>query len=500
MSGQYLLGLDNGGTFVKAGLYRVSGEAAAFASAEIPAMLDRGGIVERGMDALWAANCRVVREVIAKAGVKPADIACVSVAGHGNGLYLVDEALQPVMNGIYSTDTRAKDYVERFRQSGALERIFPKVMQSLYPGQLPPLLAWLSDNSPELIERAKWALGCNDYIRLKLTDEAFAEITNTSAACVLDQNKRDYDAAILDEMGIGHCRRLLAPLKQSCEVCGNVTVAAAAQTGLAEGTPVAGGMIDLTSCAIATGLTDSSRLCVIAGTWGINEFIWDRALVSPEILLTSVYCLDGYYLVTDGSMTSASNLEWYVRECFPTRDGENAYKQADALVETVGPEESAVIFLPFLNGTNIDADAKGGFLGLAGWHTKAHLLRAVFEGVVFAHRTHIERLLSLRDRPEAVRMAGGASRSGVWAQMFADALALPVEVSDHAELGTQGMAMCAGVAAGCFPSLREASQVFSKVSRVLQPGREKKDIYDEKYRRYCRVVDCLKPVWRDEGI
>ena len=74
-------------------------------------------------------------------------------------------------------------------------------------------------------------------------------------------------------------------------------------------------------------------LCVIAGTWGINEFIWDSALVSPEILLTSVYCLDGYYLVTDGSMTSASNLEWYVKECFAAQGGGNAYKQADALVE-----------------------------------------------------------------------------------------------------------------------------------------------------------------------
>ena len=84
-------------------------------------------------------------------------------------------------------------------------------------------------------------------------------------------------------------------------------------------------------------------------------------------------------------------------------------------------------------------------------------------------------------------MAGGASRSGVWAQMFADALQLQVEISDHAELGTQGVARCApGVAVGCFTSLREASKVFSKVSRVLQPDRSKKDIYDKKYRRYRR--------------
>ena len=93
-------------------------------------------------------------------------------------------------------------------------------------------------------------------------------------------------------------------------------------------------------------------------------------------------------------------------------------------------------------------------------------------------------------------MAGGVTRSDVWVQMFADALQLPVEVSDNAELGTLGVAMCAGVAAGCFPSLREASQVFSKVSRVVRPDPSRKSVYEEKYRRYRRAIDCLGPLWK----
>jgi L-xylulokinase len=279
-------------------------------------------------------------------------------------------------------------------------------------------------------------------------------------------------------------------------VCGYVNAAAAEQTGLPEGTPVAGGMIDLTACAIATGLVDKSRLCVIAGTWGINEYIWDSPLVSPEILLTSVYCLDGYYLITDGSMTSASNLEWFLREC-GAGGGQAAYAEANALVWSVQAEDCDGIFLPFLYGTNLGVDVKGGFLGLSGWNTKAHMLRAVYEGVVFSHRTHVERLLSLRgDKPEAIRMAGGVARSEVWVQMFADALQLPVEISDHAELGTLGVAMCAGVAAGCFASLKEASQTMTKVSRVLHPDPAKKAIYDAKYARYRLVIEALEPVLR----
>ena len=500
MGERFLLGLDNGGTLVKAGLYSVSGNAVAFASEEIPSILGRDGFVERDMDVLWEKNCRVIKDVIAKADIDPSCVVCVSVSGHGNGLYLVDKDLKPVMNGVYSTDMRAKGYVELFNETGVCDSILPKTMQTLYPGQLPVLLRWMGDNRPETLAKARWALGCNDYIRLCLTGEAYAEITNMSAASVLNQNTRCYDDDILKAMGIEDCKALLPPLGQSCGVCGRVNAKSAKETGLVEGTPVAGGLIDLTSCAIATGLTDESRLCLIAGTWGINEFVSKKPVFSKGLLLTSVYCIDGYYLVTDGSMTSASNLEWFLREFFEYErqkakaQGKKVYAAADAMVEATAPEDSAVIFLPFLYGTNVDANAKSCFLGLSGWHTNAQLLRAVFEGIVCSHRMHIEKLLALRDRPEAVRMAGGVTKSSVWVQMFADALQMPIEISDVEELGTMGVAMCAGVAAGEYGSLYEASGAFFGVSHICRPDSTKKDIYDKKYELYKKTIECLAPI------
>jgi len=502
MGQRYLLGLDNGGTMVKAGLYRTDGAAAAFASAQIPSEIGREGYVERDMDLLWETNCRVIREAVAKAKVNPADIIGVSVSGHGNGLYLVDKDHRPVMNGIYSTDLRAKEYVDRFHASDARARIVQKTMQTLYAGQFPPLLAWLSDHRPDVIRKAKRALGCNDYIRLRLTGEAFGEITSMSAASVLDQNTRDYDDEILETMGIAHCRELLPPLAQSCAVCGRVTQEAARQTGLCEGTPVAGGLIDLTACAIATGLTDETRLCIIAGTWSINEFISREPLFTEGMLLTSVYCIDDYYLVTDGSMTSASNLDWFLREFFREEKARgDVYGVANAMVESVAPDESTVVFLPFLYGTNVDADAKSCFLGLSGWHKKAHMLRAVYEGVAFSHRMHVERLLGLRDTPPAaIRMAGGVTKSRPWVQVFSDILQMPIEISDHTELGTLGVAMCAGVAVGEYASLHKASQVFSRISYTCEPDVSRKDIYEKKYALYKNAIRWLAPVWKDWGI
>ena len=506
MGHRFLLGLDNGGTMVKAGIYGVQGDAAAFASAQIPSILGKDGYVERDMDLLWETNCRVIREAVAKAGVESSDIIGVSVSGHGNGLYLVDKDLRPLMNGIYSTDMRAKQYVDQLSAAGVLDELFSKTMQTLYPGQFPPLLAWLQDNRPDILDKAKWALGCNDYIRLCLTGEANGEITNMSAASVLDQNTRGYDDEILGKMGIAGCGELLPPLVRSCDICGEVTATAARQTGLCEGTPVAGGLIDLTACAIATGLIDESRLCMIAGTWGINEFLSREPIVSKGLLLTSVYCVDDYYLVTDGSMTSASNLEWFLGECFDAENqalsqGQNIYGTANNMVESVDAGDSAVVFLPFLYGTNVDADAKSCFLGLSGWHGKAHMLRAVYEGIVFSHRMHMEKLLDLRDtEPEAIRMAGGVTKSRTWVQMFADILQMPIEISDHTELGTLGVAMCAGVAVGEYESLYEAAQVFSKTSYIYRPDRTKKDLYEKKYQLYKRAIERLSPLWKEWDI
>ena len=160
-------------------------------------------------------------------------------------------------------------------------------------------------------------------------------------------------------------------------------------------------------------------------------------------------------------------------------------------------DESEIIFLPFLFGTNADADAKACFLGLCSWHSKAHMLRAVYEGIVFSHKMHIDKLLCLRDAPEAVRIAGGVVKSGIWLQMFADILQKPIEISSGTELGTMGAAMCAGVAAEVYTSLNDATKAFSKVVCTYLPDEGNISIYEKKYKRYQNAISCLSGLWKE---
>jgi len=153
------------------------------------------------------------------------------------------------------------------------------------------------------------------------------------------------------------------------------------------------------------------------------------------------------------------------------------------------------MFLPFLFGTNVHLGARAGFVGMLGRHTKAHMLRAVYEGIVFSHRQHVDQLREAGYRHEAVRLSGGGSASRPWAQMFADTMNMPMEVPQAKELGAMGAAMCAGVMLGEFKDLRQASDVFTKIAYVIEPIPERVAYYNERYGQYRRLIQALDSQW-----
>jgi L-xylulokinase len=499
---KYVLGIDNGGTVIKAVLYDLSGQEVAVASSKAEMSIPKPGHTERDANELWEANVQAIASVIRQSGIDAGDIVGVSTTGHGNGLYLVDESGFPVYPGIYSTDARGQGYVDEWYEDGTFDRVLPKTMQSIWSGQPVALLAWLRDNSPEILEKARWILMCKDYIRYRLTGEAYAEITDMSGSSLMNVRDVSYDRELLGEFGLEACFDMLPPLKYSAEVCGYVSKGAAEKTGLREGTPVAGGLFDIDACAIATGITDEKKLCIIAGTWSINEYISKQPVVSKSLFMTTLYCIPGYWLTTEASATSASNLEWFVTEFLgddhlqDPETGKSVYDLCNEWVESVAPEETQIMFLPFLYGSNVEADAKACFLGLKGWHHKAHILRALYEGVVFSHKMHIEKLLAFREMPKVARITGGAARSDVWCQIFADVLQIPIEITSGTELGTLGAAMCAGVATGHFPSLENASDSMVQVVRTILPNPENKAVYEEKYANYKTTLETLSSLWK----
>ncbi|MDR2346671.1 MAG: carbohydrate kinase [Planctomycetaceae bacterium] len=505
MTTNYLIGIDCGSTMVKAAIFDTNGKEYASAGQKIDHIYLHSGWTENNMDSLWNGVCFVLREVIEKSQIDIQLVASVTCTGHGNGLYLVAKDNKPARNGIISSDARARKYIEEWTSKNVLDKILPKTMQSLWAAQPNALLRWLLDNEPETMKNTKYLFMVKDFIRYKLTGEAYMELTDMSATSLINVGTGDYDDEVLETWGIAELKHIMPPIKRSADICGKITAEAANLTGLHEGTPVAGGMFDIDACGLAVGMTDESRFCMVAGTWGNNQFISSKPIVDKDVFMTSCYSIDGYYLVLEGSATSASNLEWFVTQFFEG-DKEllkirgmtkSIYEHCSELVSLTDATDTGITFIPFLYGNPVNLDAKACLFGLDGRHSRAQVMRAVFEGVVFGHRWHTERLLRFINKPSTIRLTGGAVNSDVWAQMFADIFQIPIEIPAGTELGCFGAAICGAVAVGLYKSYDEACEKMVTVARSFQPNPKLAEIYNAKYNRYKKLLDTLAPVWHE---
>lgn len=485
---KYVMGVDHGGTSTKAVLFDLQGHAIASAHQATPLLTPAPGHTERDMETLWEMNCRVIRSAIEESGVDPGDIIGVSFSGHGKGLYLWGKDQRPVRPGIVSTDSRAHAVVERWKADGPARRAYERTFQSVLASQPVALLRWLMENEPQALEQTQYIFGVKDYIRYRMTGVARGEITDLSGSNLVNLQTADYDGELLKLFGLECVRDKLPPLIYSSELCGSVTQECAALTGLRAGTPVAAGLFDIDACAIGMNIVDDSRIAVIAGTWAINEYIARQPVAGESVKMNSLYCLPGYYLAEECSPTSASNYDWFLNLLCPEMGGKARYDWANAQVQAVGPDGQQMMFMPYLFGGCDDARTKAVMLGMEAWHSRAHLLRAVCEGIVYSHRRQVERLQRSRALPaQAVRLAGGVVRSPHWVQMFADIFKLPVETIDADELGALGAAMTAAVAAGAYEDLGQAAAAMVRQGKVYLPDPQNAAIYDRKFQQYLRM-------------
>ena len=498
------MGLDNGGTTTKAALYDISGRELGVASRETKMLTPRPGWTERDMEEMWEANCGVIRDVLEKTGVSPDDVAGVAVCGHGKGLYLWGKDGKPARPGIISTDNRAWAYPVKWREDGTEARAFTMSCQHVMACQPVALLAWLRDNEPEVMDNIRWVFECKDYVRFRLTGEARGEITDYSGANLVNLHTRAYDDRLLECFGLTCIRDALPPLCGSVEIAGYVSPEAAEKCGLNPGTPVAGGMFDIDACAIAVNVLDEKNICMIAGTWSINEYLRREPVTDGKVQMNSLFALPEYYLIEESSPTSAGNNEWFVKTLLPEvrseagQNGRSVYDVMNEWVSSIPPEEFVPIFHPFLMARNVHPNAMGSFIGLDVSHTRAHLVKSVYEGIVYCHRWHLEKLLATRTSPpDCIRLAGGAARSPVWTQMFADILGLPVETVEVNETGALGCAIAAAAATKAYPSLAEACSAMCPVGNRVLPDERAHAVYGRRYAMYKRIIECLDPLWDD---
>lgn len=496
----YLMGIDIGGTVIKVVIFDIHGKQVQHSSRKVMANYPHAGWAETDMPAIWQHTAAAISDALEKSAIAPSQILAIGGSGHGNGIYLLDKDQQPLRSSIMSLDTRADAFVTQWNNSREYSHIWQKTYQQLWAAQPPALLAWLKEYEPENYKNIGTILFCKDYIKFCLTGQATTDYSDMSASSLFDIRQRTYSDELLKIYGIPECREALPRPIESDAVAGKVTSKAAKATGLLEGTPVVGGLLDVSATALGAGVIHTGQACIIAGTWSINEVVTAEPVDDKQLFMNSIYIPD-HYMTIEASATSAINLEWFVKHfCAEEaaeagRRGISVYDICNEKVGQVDAGSGNLFFHPFLFGSNVQADARAGFYGVAGWHTKNHLLRAVYEGVVYGHLNHIEKLKSSGIRMDMARFTGGAARSSVWAQMFADAIGIPMEIVEGEETGARGGAMCAGIGVGVYENYHDAVAKTVTVKNRYEPDAANTARYREYFVEYQNLVQVMSEAW-----
>jgi len=490
---KYILGLDAGNTVIKAVLFDLEGRQVAMHALDGQSSTPEPGHVERDLEELWKNACEAIGHCIAKAGIDASQILAVGCAGHGNGLYLLDKAGSPLI-AIQSLDTRAAELAEELSKAHG-DRFHALCLQKPWPSQSPTVLAWIKRNKPEIYAQAGTMLLCKDFVTYCLTGERTSEISDMSGCGMLRMPEAQYDEELLALYDLSDARGLLPRLIDPTDIAGTVTPDAANSTGLAAGTPVIGGFFDVVSSALGSGVARRGAASIIVGTWSVNQVFSDQPVLDPSVFMATCFG-KGRYANIESSATSAVNLEWYVRE-FVERRGhhDDPFGYCNSKLAEVIPRKDDPFFHPFLYGSAQGANHRAGFYGLAGWHGEGHMLRALFEGVMFEHLRHVGVLERAGVCFDGAVLSGGGSRSPHWPQMFADCLGVSISVAGAQETGALGAAIGAAIAVGEVADYEDGVSRMTKVRRIYKPEAGMFSHYRDRYSRYLELVEIMQSFW-----
>ncbi len=487
---EVLLGIDCGTSDVKACVFDRAGNLLRRAARPTPMIPPRRGSAEVDAADIWRALADAI------AGCLAADERIVSVGLTGTcpTVVLMDEAGQPLRPAILYLDTRAATELGPVAAAaGGTDVFFARTGNRLAVSScVAATLRWVNRTEPETWQRTRVAGFLNTFIGARLTGGFATDPTHASYSGLysLRGGRLAWDRGLCRDLGIDPA--ILPQLLEPATAVGRVTAAAAAETGLPEGIPVAIGAADTASAALAVGLAGPRSAFESVGTSGVITFCLDAPDFDP-LFMNRRHIRPGLWLAHGATATLGGALQWARTKVWPDCAD---YAALEALAASSPPGARGLIFLPYLSGERSpiwDADACATWFGLRIDSTKADMVRALYEGGAFALRQILARAESRWGwRPQSLLSVGGGSRCRTWHQIKADILGVGYLPADFADVAALGAAILGGIAAGIYTGLDDPSQPrLSPPGEEVTPNAGTRTVYDAMFAIYEKLYPAL---------
>ena len=465
------IGLDLGTSGLKGILIDDSQTILAEATAPLTVQRPHEGWSEQ-ISADWIAACESVLGQLSAKGLGA--VRGIGISGHMHGATLIDAADNVLRPCILWNDTRS------FAEAAALDAnpIFRRLTGNIvFPGFTAPKLDWVRKHEPEIWAKVAKVLLPKDYLRLWLTGEHVAEMSDAAGTAWLDTGKRDWSEALLAATGL--TRAQMPRLVEGSDPSGTVRADLASRFGLAGGVIVAGGAGDNAAAGIGVGVVKAGQAFVSLGTSGVLFAANDGYQPDPDTAVhTFCHALPGTWHQMGVILAATDALNWYAGL---------VGKSAAALTGELGPLQAPgkTLFLPYLGGERTplnDAAIRGAFLGLEHTTDRMAGTRAVLEGVTFAFRDSRDALAATGTTLEQVLAVGGGTRSDYWLKAIATALNVPLLLPAAGDFG--GAYGAARLAIMAVTGAGAEIAPMPPIARTIDPDPALSAAFDEGHARY----------------
>jgi xylulokinase len=497
------LGIDVGTSGTKALLLSSAGHVLATAESPHVMLTPKPGWTEQDPEGWWLAAKHATAAVIRKAKIKPAAISAIGLSGQMHGSVFLNASGKVLRPALLWNDQRTAAQCAQIESlAGGRAALIGMVSNPALTGFTAPKILWFRQNEPKKFYQCRQILLPKDYLRYRLTHEYASEVSDASGTLLLDVKHRQWHRELLSKLAIDPA--LLPRLTESQEISGHLTTQAAKELGLTPGIPVVGGAGDQAAGAVGSGVVSRGLVSAAMGTSGVIFAASDSPQTDPlGRVHTMCHAIPNTWCVFGCMLSAGGSLQYLRNTLFPdevkrSKDPGSLYPKMIAEAQTVPPGSENLFFLPYLTGErcpHADPNATAAFIGLTPRHSRAHLIRAVIEGITFGMREQIAIFRSMNIPIKQVRATGGGARSPFWRQLQSDMYDSPVVTINVSEGAALGAAILAAVGTGNYASVPQATQAIIQLHEKSKPNKKSVTLYNHQYAKFASLYPALKPLF-----